>query len=877
MVRLSLALSLLATSALAARNTTKHDGEIVRGAYIVEFEDGSDFAQFRSQALPEYTTRMTLDYGFFKGVSIQLDNETAEENASLLASLPAVKKMWPVKRYSIAEVEGINDKHNVTSSTLSSMKEDNATFVPHVMTGIDKLREAGVTGEGVTIALVDTGIDYTHPALGGCFGEGCVVTHGYDFVGASAHNGGQPDDDPLDICHGTGTHVAGIIAAQGVNPRGFTGAAPGVKLAAYRVVDCYSWFYTDTLIAAFNRAYEDGADIIVSANIRVYSGHSDDPWALTVSKIVEKGVPCILPAGNGGISMFDSTTPAGGKGVTSVASFDSPITIGTHFVATYTVDGENPVSFPWEFGLPYSHDGLEREVWAVSLNSSNTNDACEPLPDDTPWLADYFVLFGESSECDTFTQVSNLFDFGAWSVVRYDAGPDITSFYGHSNTLSATAIYRETAETFLEILRAGKTLRLTIDRFEFSPIQTFRFENRLNPGAMSTYSSWGPTFDMQLKPQFGAPGRYIESLWFTDEGSYAIWSGTAQAVGMVAASYALVSEARGIKPEPALFESIFASTSKAQLYSWRGPFQNFLAPASEQGAGLIQAYDAAFSKAYLEPSGLSFNDTANLAGPMTFTIVNDGEEATFDISYRSSETFYSLETDEAYMYLAPGERSTETAELSFSETKVTVAAGSTATVEVTASPPEGLNAKRYPYWSGFITVNGTDGSALSIPYQGIVGSLYEANVLPYMFVFDYADWYYNPIAENTTFYLPEPTGGEPDWSDPWLSFPVMVFDLPWGAEKVVIEVVPATTCPRAPTYPIPGGYKSIGEISGSPGEFYPRGYQNEAIWTGQLASGEYAPAGRYRLAIRVQRLLSEGTKDEDWVTLTTPAFNIVYP
>ncbi|KAH7308409.1 hypothetical protein B0I35DRAFT_482981 [Stachybotrys elegans] len=544
--------------------------------------------------------------------------------------------------------------------------------------------------------------------------------------------------------------------------------------------------------------------------------------------------------------MFDAATPAGGKGVTSVASFDSPITIGDHLVGYYTVHGGELIEFPWEYSYPWPQRPWDLEVWPVSLYTNTTDQACSPLPDDTPNLEDYFVLFGE-----------------------YDAGSDITFYVGRGNTFTASSIFRETAEIFLEILRAGHTLRITIDNLNNSPIKTFRFENHLNPGAVSTFSSWGPNFDLDLKPQFGAPGRYIDSLWFVDEGSYTYLSGTGSAVAFAAAAYALIAEARGVKPEPKLFESLFASTAKAQLYSWNAPYQNFLAPVSQQGAGLIQVYDAAFTKAYLEPSGLSFNDTANFAGPLTFTIVNMGDEATFDISYVSSQTFYSLDDDETYSPVTPGERSTETAELSFSETKVTVAAGSTATVEVTASPPEGLNAKRYPYWSGFITVNGTDGSALSIPYQGIVGSLYEANVLPYMLTYSSDDAYYTPIYDNQTFYVPE-QGVEFDWQDYSVTAPVLELDLPWGAREVFIEVVPATTCTKLPT---PGGYVNFNN------DFVPRGYswQNEAVWAGRLASGEYAPAGRYILVARVQRLFSEGTKDEDWVSIATPPFFIEYP
>ncbi|KEY71241.1 hypothetical protein S7711_02348 [Stachybotrys chartarum IBT 7711] len=76
--------------------------------------------------------------------------------------------------------------------------------------------------KGIKAAIIDTGIYYTHPAFGGCFGEGCLVRNGYDVIG-----------DAL-IMRGHRMHVAGIIAPQ-ENERGFAGAAPGATVAAYRV------------------------------------------------------------------------------------------------------------------------------------------------------------------------------------------------------------------------------------------------------------------------------------------------------------------------------------------------------------------------------------------------------------------------------------------------------------------------------------------------------------------------------------------------------------------------------------------------------------------------------------------------------------------
>lgn len=100
------------------------------------------------------------------------------------------------------------------------------------------VQDIGFSGAGETVAIIDTGVDYTHSDLGGCLGLGCKVSGGYDFV--------NDDSNPMDD-HGHGTHVAGIVAST--HPT-YRGVAPGADIVALKVLDNGgSGFFSDVAAA----------------------------------------------------------------------------------------------------------------------------------------------------------------------------------------------------------------------------------------------------------------------------------------------------------------------------------------------------------------------------------------------------------------------------------------------------------------------------------------------------------------------------------------------------------------------------------------------------------------------------------------------------
>src|SRR5207244_7444870 len=84
-----------------------------------------------------------------------------------------------------------------------------------------------INGSGESVAIIDTGVDYMHPGLGGGFGPGYKVVAGWDFV--------DNDADPMDP-DGHGTGIAGIIAGKDFVYGGahYRGLAPAAKIIALR-------------------------------------------------------------------------------------------------------------------------------------------------------------------------------------------------------------------------------------------------------------------------------------------------------------------------------------------------------------------------------------------------------------------------------------------------------------------------------------------------------------------------------------------------------------------------------------------------------------------------------------------------------------------
>ncbi|KAI9164207.1 Minor extracellular protease vpr [Paramyrothecium foliicola] len=836
---------------------------------IGRLQDASDFYQL---ADGHASTRMTMNYTLYKGVSIQLhDLTTADESVARIAAMPSVKAIHPVRTYYLPPLQVISTvPQGRRHVDLMKRQETSDTFSTHQMTQIDMLHKRGISGRGIKIAVVDSGIDYMHPALGECFGPGCLISYGTDLVGDSFTGSGPvlPDDDPMD-CSGHGTHVAGIIAAQD-NPFGIKGAAPNVTLGAYKVFGCGNSVTNDVLIAAFNQAYEDGSDIITSS-IGGVSGFMHESWAVAVSRIVDAGVPCTLISGNdGSMGMFYGSSAASGKNVIAVASFDNLVVPSLVVEGSYTVGSEQPKQFVFTPGEPLAWPNSSLSLWAPTFNSSDPiAQGCDPFAHENADLRGHVVLLKRGT-CPFSQKAVNAAAIGASYIMLYNDAPGTTTVSADASTgIQGVGVTTpEYGAIWLEALANGQSVKLTV-----GPTRDLQVSNSLNNGTggyVSTWSSWGPNFDGLSKPQIGAVGGNVLSLYPRALGTYAVLSGTSMAYPQVAGILALIAEAKKTL-DPATLEALIVANAKPSVFHDGLTPLNLLAPVAQQGGGLIQAYDAAFASTLLNVASLSFNDTVNASLEQDFTIQNLGLHS---ISYRlshlpaaSAYTFAVAEDIDPMSF--PNDLTSEHGSLSFSETNITIQPGQTVRVSVTGSPPN-LDARRLPVWSGFILLEGSDQSTMRLPYQGILGSLSDHQVLKsaLMTTTDSPD--FAEIPSNYTFILPGPNVTS-ESSD---SLPGLIINLSFGSPHIRAELVPITmNAPNRTTEAL--GSNAIGQIYTFPMEGVGRGMLPIA-WEGRMQDGTYAPEGEYKMVIRALRIFGNQDRIEDYETAETGQFRIKY-
>ena len=708
-------------SALASPSTlssTPDDMNVLPDTYFVQLKgapaaDGgnaqslrAEKAAFRAAAARagiSFSERYAYDT-LWNGLSIKASRGGIEQ----IKSMNGVTAVWPV---AVIDAPPVN------------MAPAPDLYTAIAMTGADNVQsELGYTGKGVKVAVVDTGIDVNHPAFGGngvaeldsaFFYASPRIKYGYDFVGnafnadpsSTAFNPVPSPDSNPDDCGGHGTHVAGIVGGQ-ATPKGPKGVAPDVTFGAYRVFGCAGSTTAEIMIAAMERALSDGMQVL---NMSIGSAYQwpQYPTAEAADRLVNKGMVVVASIGNSGANgIYSAGSPGLGKKVIGTASFDNTAVTLSFF--TISPDGYRIGYSPATAAPPPPTSGTS--PMARTGTATTTDDACSPLPVGS--LTGKVALIRRGT-CSFYIKSYNAQVAGAIGVVLYNnsAGRFSPTVAGTpAITVPVVAVSDTEGVLINNRLAAGP-----VDMTWTSDVGSFP-----NPtgGLISSFSSYGLSPDLTLKPDIGAPGGLIYSTYPLELGGYATLSGTSMASPHVAGAAALMLQARP-RTNSQIMRTLLQNTAEPK--NWFGnPGLGFLDNVHRQGAGMVQIDDAILATTKVEPGKISAGEGE--AGPYseTLTVKNDG---TVPITYgltsvnalsTGANTFTPTFT-------------TSNAAVTFSTPSVTVPAGGTASVTVTITPATAPVGGQYGGYVVLTPVGG--GQVYRVPFAGYIGDYQARPVL----------------------------------------------------------------------------------------------------------------------------------------------------
>lgn len=538
-----------------------------------------------------------------------------------------------IDRSKLDQVEALPNVNTVR--IMRNYTYDLGETVPYI--GAAALQATGKNGAGVRVAVLDTGVDYTHQDIGGAgtlaaytaaYGTSTAdprnttrdglfptskVIDGYDFVGESWPNanaakcgtdsGGHalvclsPDPDPIDCSPaaigcggGHGTHVSDIIAGVGPHP----GVAPGAKLLVYKVCSSVSSSCSGVaLLQAVDRMMDPNQDLDISDHVDVANlslgsayGQAEDDLTAALENASNAGVIVAAAAGNNANLPYVVSSPSIGKSIISVAQTQVPSAIG------YALRVNSP---PAIAGL---YKNTSTVGWAPIGNSDTTGDvtfvgrgcpagSISPGSPADPYLSDPAgkIALIDRGACAVSLKVDRAAKAGAIGVLIGLVAPgDPVSFsYGGGDTFVPTLVITQATSNTIKG-QLGTGVNVTYGPSTAVPLV----------GSMVSSSARGPSYSyQQIKPDIGAPGASVSAEAGTGTGTTA-FGGTSGATPMIAGSEAIL---RQVYPKRKGYElkSVLMNTAETTIYTNPMLFPGELAPITRIGAGEVRVNRAVAS------------------------------------------------------------------------------------------------------------------------------------------------------------------------------------------------------------------------------------------------------------------------------------------
>jgi subtilisin family serine protease len=799
-----------------------------------------------------YSERYAFDT-LWNGLSL----EVGAAAAGKLTGIRGVKAVYPV--LTVPAPEG-------------SATPDLATAL--AMTGADVAQsELGYTGAGVKVAVMDTGFDLDHPDLGGDGTSGAPYVNSrvvaqWDFVGddynadpgSTAYQPVPHPDAIADDCNGHGTHVSGIVGANGA----VKGVAPGVKFGAYRVFGCQGSTEADIMVAAMERALADDMDVLNMSIGSAFQTWPQYPTGSASDALVDAGVSVVASIGNSGANgTYSAGSPGVGNNVIGTASFDNSHVALTTFTVTpagLTVGYGNAAGAPpapTTGSLPLAKTGTP----------TTTNDGCNPLAAGS--MAGKAVLIRRGT-CTFYAKAFNAMSAGAAAVVLYN-----NSAGRFSPTVAGTPAIT------IPVVAVSDTEGVAINNAIGAGAQTLNWQattgSFTNPtgGLISSFSSFGLNAELTLKPDIGAPGGLIRSTYPLEAGAYATISGTSMASPHVAGGVALYLQAHpGTRASQ--IRSILQNSADPKNW-WGNPGLGFLDNVHRQGAGMLDIDDAILAGTSITPGKLSLGESA--AGPQTraLTAHNHGSSAvTYDLSFVNALSTSGTNT---VSY------TTSDASVAFSSASLTVPAGGSASVDATITPATGPAKAQY---GGYIVLTPRGGGQVyRVPFAGFVGDYQSIQVL--VPTVNNLPWISRLTTCNAALVRGlecfDPAGGFTNASGGTFSLtnafnvPQVLVHLEHQARRLEIQVLKANGQMVHPVFSNVLELDFLARNSTSTG-FFAFPWDGTRLHDNGGGNGDHKKVvedGQYKLVVKVLKALGDPANPAHWESWTSATFTIDRP
>jgi subtilisin family serine protease len=545
-------------------------------------------------------------------------------DTSKLADIAAIPGVYTVKR--------VNDYRVNLGET-----------VPYV--GAAAARQIGLDGTGVKVAVLDSGIDYTHRNLGGAgtqaayeaaygsapadlrnttpdeFFPTAKVVGGYDFVGeawtgAAGSPPLAPDPDPIDF-GSHGTHVADIIGGRSRDGE-HLGVAPGASLLAVKVCSAVTTACSGVaILEGFDfaldpngdGAMDDAADII-NLSLGAPYGQREDSTSAAAENAARAGVVVVAAAGNSSDKQYVLDSPAEAPDVIAVGQTQVPDAVAVPLVVN------SPATTPRVFGNTATID------WAP-IGAGARGDvvyigrACRSIGDVIPASLAGKVALVDRGGCNVSEKVRVASDAGAAGVlIGLIASGDALSF---ANGGECPLLPDSTCKPTLVISRSAAN---TIKGTAATPVNVMvsGASGIALKGSMAGTSSRGPSFDRnQIKPDLAAPGASVSAIAGTGSGEEA-FGGTSGATPVVAGAAAILLQAYPDRA-PWQIKSLLMNTAATEILANPVTQPRLLAPITRIGGGEVRVERALASTT-------AAWDTVMRTGSLSFGYLNVSEPTT---------------------------------------------------------------------------------------------------------------------------------------------------------------------------------------------------------------------------------------------------------